>query len=251
MIAAQVSDAATLLAAADGSAGDIPIFQHFVVNGGWVTWFALIPLSFIALSLVAHYALTIRRRVLVPRALVTELEAALRLGRTEAAVKIGRSDGSMLGAIVAAGLGKLAAGGEAIRAAIDDATEAQSGKLMRRIQHLNIVGSISPMIGLFGTVVGMIRAFHRMAGMEGGMANASNAAKLSADISVAFVNTFWGLLIAVPALTIFALFRNRIEAVADECNWTAEQLINTLAEGPAASAAGQAAMRTPATAELL
>lgn len=220
-----------LLAAANGSGGEIPIFQHFVVAGGWVTWFVLIPLSFIGLSLAVHYALTIRRNALLPPSLIRELEASLRAGHPAAAAEAGRAEGGMLGAVVCAGLSKLGDGAEAVRAALDDAIDGQTARLMRRVEMLNIIGNVSPMVGLFGTVVGMIRAFNRMSGMEGGMANASNAAKLSGDISIAFVNTFWGLLIAVPALTIFAMFRNRVEAISEECNTVAEGLINTLATG--------------------
>jgi len=216
--------------AANGTAGEIPIFQHFVVAGGWVTWFVLIPLSFVGLTLAIHYALTIRRKSLLPPALIAELEATLRSGRAEGAAAAGRADGSMLGRVVYAGLSRLSDGAEAVRAAVDSAIDEQTARLMRRIELLNVVGNVSPMVGLFGTVVGMIRAFNRMAGMEGGMANASNAAKLSGDISIAFVNTFWGLLIAVPALTLFALFRNKVEAASDECSATAERLINLLSE---------------------
>lgn len=214
-----------------GGGGEIPIFQHFVVAGGWVTWFVLIPLSFIGLALAAHFALTIRRKTMLPAALLRELETSLRAGRADAAAEAGRAEGGMLGCAVEAALGRLRDGPGAVRAALDEAVELQTAKLMRRIELLNIIGNVSPMVGLFGTVVGMIRAFNRMAGMEGGMANASNAAKLSGDISIAFVNTFWGLLIAVPALTLFALFRSRVEAASDECSVTVERLVNLLGEG--------------------
>jgi len=222
-----------LLAAANGPGGEIPIFQHFVVAGGWVTWFVLIPLSFIGLALAVHYALTIRRKALLPPALIEELEETLRTGNAPAAAAASQAEGSMLGTVVFAGLSRLGEGAEAVRAALDEAIDGQTARLMRRIELLNIIGNVSPMVGLFGTVVGMIRAFNRMSGMEGGMANASNAAKLSGDISIAFVNTFWGLLIAVPALTIFAMFRNRVEAISEECNAQAERRINALGESKA------------------
>lgn len=218
----------SMLASAAASNGDIAIFQHFVVAGGWVTWFVLIPLSFVATTLVIHFVLTIRRGALVPGALVTDLDAALRVGRVSAAAETARRDGSMLGAVMHACLGRLGEGPDAVRAALDESLDLRSARLLRRVELLNIVGNVSPMIGLFGTVIGMIRAFNRMAGMEGGLGSAANAAKLSGDISIAFVNTFWGLLIAVPALALFALFRNRVDAVAEQCGATAERLLNRL-----------------------
>ena len=87
-------------------------------------------------------------------------------------------------------------------------------KLLRKIEYLNVIGNISPMIGLFGTVVGIISAFSRICQAGGGMPDAS---KLAGDISVALVTTFWGLLIAIPALSAYALFRNRIDGFAAEC----------------------------------
>lgn len=224
---------ACLLAVVNGT-GEIPVFQHFVVAGGWVTWFVLIPLSFIALTLAVHYALTIRRKAMIPPELVRQLEAALVAGRPDAAADAARADGRMLGNVMDAGLRRLRDGPEAVRTALDATLEEQTARLMRKVELLNIVGNVSPMVGLFGTVVGMIRAFNRMAGMEGGMANASNAAKLSGDISIAFVNTFWGLAVAVPALVVFAIFRMRVEAAADECGSVAERLLNLLPGHPVA-----------------
>ncbi len=86
-------------------------------------------------------------------------------------------------------------------------------RLLRRIEYLNVIGNVSPMIGLFGTVVGMIQAFARIYSAAGGMPEAD---KLAGDIAVALVTTFWGLLIAIPALSAFALFRNRIDTYAAE-----------------------------------
>jgi biopolymer transport protein ExbB len=224
---------------------DIPIFQHFVLAGGWVTWCILIPLSLVAVSLVVHFALTVRRRTLLPPSLVDELQGTLALGPVGKAAEIARRNGGMLASVVLAGLARLSQGADAVRAALDEALDQQTAKQMRRIELLNIIGNVSPMIGLFGTVVGMIRAFNRMAAMEGGLANAANAAKLSGDISIAFVNTFWGLLIAIPALAIFALFRNRVDAISDACNNEAERLLNLLGRQPKQSAAP---METPAPA---
>ena len=86
-------------------------------------------------------------------------------------------------------------------------------RLMRRIEYLNVIGNVSPMIGLFGTVVGMILAFLEIASRHGGMPAAD---KLAGNIGIALVTTLWGLGIAIPALSAFALFRNRIDTYAAE-----------------------------------
>ena len=112
-----------------------------------------------------------------------------------------------------AGVSQLTAGRDSARAAIDEAVEERATKLFRKIEYLNVIGNVSPMIGLLGTVLGMIKAFSRIFSAAGGM---PDPGKLAGDIAMALVTTFWGILIAIPALTFFALFRNRIDAFAAE-----------------------------------
>ena len=128
-----------------------------------------------------------------------------------------------------AGLSQLPAGREAARAVIDETVEELAMRLLRKIEYLNVIGNVSPMIGLFGTVVGMIQAFARIYSAAGGMPEAD---KLAGDIAIALVTTFWGLLIAIPALASFALFRNRIETYAAEVVKLCDGLLATSAPNP-------------------
>lgn len=189
-------------------------FQHFVVAGGWITWFLLIPLSMATLALTIHYLLTIRRKTQVPPALAHALVNAASRGETTRLLEAAGRDETMLGVAAFAGASQIRSGRDAARAAVDEAIEERATKLFRRIEYLNVIGSVSPMIGLLGTVLGMIQAFNRIFAAGGGM---PDAGKLAGDIAVALVTTFWGLIIAIPALTTFAIFRNRIDAFAAEC----------------------------------
>lgn len=191
----------------------ISLFRHFVIEGGWITWFVLIPLSMVMLALVIHYLIVIRRGTLVPAKLVRSLRTACKQGQAGTMLQALGSDETMLGQAACAGLSQLAAGREAALAAIDETVEELAMRLLRKIEYLNVIGNVSPMIGLFGTVVGMIQAFARIYSAAGGMPEAD---KLAGDIAIALVTTFWGLLIAIPALASFALFRNRIETFAAE-----------------------------------
>ncbi len=191
----------------------VSVLQRFVVGGGWITWCILIPLSVVTVALSVHYLLTIRRGTQAPVRLAQLLTAAGRQGQLQRVADLARQDDSMIGQAAHAGLSRLPAGREAARAAIEEAVEERAMKLLRRIEYLNIIGQVSPMIGLFGTVVGMIQAFSRIFAAGGGMPEAD---KLAGDIAVALVTTFWGLLIAIPALAAFALFRNRIDTYASE-----------------------------------
>jgi biopolymer transport protein ExbB len=89
------------------------------------------------------------------------------------------------------------------------------------VEYLNVVGNISPMIGLFGTVYGMIVAFQRLVAAGGN----PDPAELAGGISTALVTTFWGLVVAIPALAAYALIRNRIDAMTSEALVVAEELI--------------------------
>jgi len=199
--------------AASGDVTSISVFQHFVVYGGWITWFVLIPLSVVTLALAIHYLLTIRRATQTPDGLAQLLKAGVKQGRVGELLEMTAEDDSMLGRAAFAGLSQLESGRDAARAAIDEAVEERATKLLRKIEYLNVIGNISPMIGLLGTVLGMIQAFSRIFAAGGGM---PEAGKLAGDIAVALVTTFWGILIAIPALATFALFRNRIDTYAAE-----------------------------------
>ncbi|HSW46698.1 MAG TPA: MotA/TolQ/ExbB proton channel family protein [Phycisphaerae bacterium] len=191
----------------------VSLFQHFVIAGGWITWFLLIPLSVATVALVAHYAFVVRRAALAPPALVRSLKAARGKGGVGEMCRVVSDNPTMLGQAACAGFSQLTSGRDTARAAIEETVDELAMRLLRRIEYLNVIGSISPMIGLFGTVVGMIQAFSRIFAAAGGMPEAD---KLAGDIAVALVTTFWGLLIAIPALTAFALFRNRVDAYAAE-----------------------------------
>ena len=93
-----------------------------------------------------------------------------------------------------------------------------------------VLGSVAPMVGLFGTVYGMIRAFHTLVETSG----VPDPAKLALGISVALVTTFWGLLVAIPALSVFAISRNRLDALAPECVLVADEVLRPLFEKSAA-----------------
>lgn len=191
----------------------VSVFQHFVVYGGWITWFVLIPLSVVMVALAVHYLFTIRRGTQTPNALAQMLAAGARQGRIGDLLALTADDETMLGRAAFAGLSRVSDGRDAARAAIDEVVEERAMHLLRRIEYLNVIGNISPMIGLLGTVLGMIQAFSRIFAAGGGM---PEAGKLAGDIAVALVTTFWGILIAIPALTTFALFRNRIDTYAAE-----------------------------------
>jgi len=219
----------------------ISVFRHFVVDGGPITWFVLIPLSVVSIGLILHYLITIRRGTQTPATLAKSIVTFARQGLIRNVEEIASEDDSMLGQAAYAAATHVGNGRDAAMAAIDEAVEEQAGRLMRRIEYLNVIGNIGPMIGLLGTVVGMISAFSRIHA-----AGAPDPNQLVGDIAIALVNTFWGLFVAIPGLTAFAFFRNRIDAYAAECVKLCDRIVGLARED---EGAGEAPTRAAAGAK--
>src|SRR3990172_5786412 len=142
-------------------------------------------------------------------------------GKYLEAIQFTADEPSMVGYVLHAALREAPNGFGAMERALEEAIEERSAKLYRKIEYLNIIGAVSPMIGLFGTVVGMILLFSAIHA-----ADSFPRAQVVADkVSIALVATFWGLAVAIPSLSIYAVFRNRIEVMTAECAMAADRLL--------------------------
>jgi biopolymer transport protein ExbB len=110
------------------------------------------------------------------------------------------------------------------RAAVEEAGEEQTNRLYRKTEVLSIIGAIAPMLGLLGTVQGMIEAFNTIASTSG----AAKPGDLAGAISIALVTTFEGLVVAIPTLTVLSFFRTRIDSLVAEAGSKIEQLLTPL-----------------------
>ena len=108
--------------------------------------------------------------------------------------------------------------------AMAEMIEQDATALLRKIEWLHIIGNVAPMIGLFGTVWGMIDAFHGIVSAGG----QPEPADLAGGISTALVTTWWGLVVAIPALAAYGLLKNRIDSLAAEVAVTAENLLRNV-----------------------
>ncbi len=143
------------------------------------------------------------------------------------ALKFTAEDDSMLAHVMHGGLSEAANGFGAMERGMEESMDERAARLMRKIEYLNVIGNVSPMIGLFGTVFGMIKLFASIGDIGGNL----DAGQIADDISIALVTTFWGLLVAIPALSIFAMFRNRIDVLTAECALVAEGLVSVFKQG--------------------
>ena len=187
----------------------------------------ILVMSFYLIALISWMSLEYRRSVAVPDRLVREVGDLLALKQyTEAFQKLSESP-SFLGKVLAAGVRKLPSGlapaQRAMELANDDATMAME----HRTTYLATVGTLGPMIGLVGTVYGMIYSF-RVIATAGGSPQAS---QLAAGISTALFATLEGIAISIPAIFFHAMFRNRIARLSLEVALTAESLLEQFAPG--------------------
>lgn len=213
-----VAQAAPAAPPAGDSVTDI-IFSGGVV--GFLIVALLLLLSIGGMALAVEHLLTIRRSVLMPDELVAELRQTLSRGQVGQAVQRCDATPCALGAMVKMALLETEGGWPAVEKALEEETAEQAGRLFRKIEYLSVLGNIAPMVGLLGTVVGMILAFREVADTQG----AARAGELASGIYQALVTTVGGLLIAIPALAAYAVFRNRVDGLMAECMATARSLL--------------------------
>ena len=196
-------------------------FTQFVVAGGFIVWFVQIPLSIVTLYLIIENAVTIRRTRLVPHGIAREIITTIRqFGYKQLPARMPR-DHDLVSTAVKKAISHGAADATQLEQATAESLQEQVTAMLRKVEWHNVIGNISPMIGLFGTVLGMIEIFNKM-GLANGQAN---HAQLAHGISIAWVTTFWGLLTAIPALAMHGIFRNRLEAMASEAATEAELVL--------------------------
>jgi biopolymer transport protein ExbB len=185
-------------------------FQEFVLlailqAAGWPIWLLLIA-SIIALALIIERMIYLRRAKLIPRNLLNDVTQVYRSGKVNADVIKKLEANSPLGTVLAAALRNVDAPRELMKESIEEAGRGVAHTMERFLNTLGTIASLAPLMGLFGTVVGMIEIF--------GAQNASgtNPAQLAHGISVALYNTGFGLVIAMPALAFYRHFRGLVDS---------------------------------------
>ena len=190
---------------------------------GWPIW-PLILCSVIGLALVVERMLSLRERLVSPPKLLDEVMAVTRQSLPSAEVVSKLHDNSVLGQVLAAGLRAVMADPrlqeDTLRQAFENAGRVCVHQLERYLNTLGTIAAAAPLLGLFGTVVGMIEIFGSQA-----PTGASNPAMLAHGISVALYNTAFGLIIAIPALMFYRYFRGRVDEYALDLEQAAERMV--------------------------
>jgi biopolymer transport protein ExbB len=228
---AAATASAALLAAkpvfAQGSGEGATVFEQFFLSsttlGLIVTWM-LILMSVSVVALILRHMLENRSANLLPRETIRQYEEMLQNKRFREAIQQASEDRTVFGQIIHASLSEAANGFGAMERAIEEQADLLGAKRVRSIELLNVLGAVGPMLGLFGTVYGMIAAFQEIVNVGG----QPDPAQLAGGISTALVTTFWGLIVGIPAVAAAALLRNKIDGLMVEAMVQAEALISPL-----------------------
>lgn len=200
--------------------------QKWVLDGGWTMLFiGAAIIGFIALAI--YNFMTLTKAKFCPSDLKMALMDHMANCRVRSAIELAASHPSYLGRMVAYALPNIDAtrtedlGRDQIEDAMADFTTNEGRKIMTWINFLSVIAQASPMLGLLGTVIGMVGAFGTLS--EVGSADPS---QLAGDISVALLTTLWGLINAIPTIIVFYILKNRYSNLVAECVHTTEEMLN-------------------------
>ncbi len=190
---------------------------------GWPIWL-LIACSIVAFALVLERLYHLRQSLVAPPTLLEEVLAVSKNSLPNADVTSKLAENSVLGAVLAAGIRSVAAepriSEASLRQALENAGRKAVHKTERYLNTLGTIASAAPLLGLFGTIIGMIEIFGSQSPTGG-----SNPGMLAHGISVALYNTAFGLIIAIPALMFYRYFRGRVDEFQLTMEIAAEQLV--------------------------
>ncbi len=215
--------------AASGTGGLLDI----VLSGG--VFGLLIMLTLFSLSVATAYLIfdqfmTLKRTEVLPEGVSETVRQSLLAGRPVEADAACRRAPSVLSLVLLSGLSEMDLGWREVEKAVEDSLAEQAARLMRRIEYLSVIGNIAPMVGLLGTVTGMILTFQQVASTRG----AAGAGDLAEGIYQALVTTVGGLLVAIPSLGAFAICRNRVDSLVAEVAHQAQHALLPIKRRPAA-----------------
>jgi biopolymer transport protein ExbB len=188
---------------------------------GWPIWFLLLA-SVIALGLIIERSVSLRAKRIIPPALFEQVVAVYRRQGVSGEILERLSRDSPLGAVLAAGLRNHKSSRYVMKEAIEEAGRTVAHQLERFLTTLGTIATAAPLLGLFGTVIGMIEIFASQS------PTGTNPAQLAHGISIALYNTAFGIAIAIPALIFYRHYKNKVDTYVVEMELQASKLVDIL-----------------------
>jgi biopolymer transport protein ExbB len=207
-------------------------------------WFGLVLLilSFIMVAIIMMNVMQVRRDVLMPPDFIEAFEEKINAKDYQAAYEVSRADDSFIARVLTNGLSKLNRGYEEAVEGMQEIGEEENMNLEHRISYLALIGAIAPMIGLMGTVSGMIESFETIANST----TSPKPADLAQGISKALFTTLEGLVVAIPAMVGYSLLRNQVAKLVLEVGIVSEGLMSKLPMAASGKKGGGAPAPAPA-----
>jgi biopolymer transport protein ExbB len=198
-------------AAPEPAGGDVETYQRrsfltVLLDGlGWVFSLVFLFISITLVALIVMNVLMARNDALMPATLIEEFDGHVKERRYQDAYNLVKDNESFLARVLTAGMAKLTGGYEQAMEAMQEEGEKQNMTLEHRLSYVSLIGTVSPMIGLFGTVYGMMESFGQIRAAGDVTPKAS---ELAGGIETALTTTLVGLFLAIPAIIAYGLLRN-------------------------------------------
>lgn len=210
-----------LLAQEDAPAQVEESLFKLIFRAGGVIGMIIIGMSVVGVALIVEHAINVTRDKLAPPEAIEELEGLLDNNNVQEAYDFCEQNPGYLTNVMAAALPKLSAGFDSMEQAAADVGEEEAIKLHAKVSWLSLLGNIAPMMGLLGTVSGMLSAFGVIE-----RSTSPNPAELAGGIKEALVTTMLGLTVAIPMMVGFFFFRNRVVKIILEISAITDDLLD-------------------------
>lgn len=183
-------------------------FWQLLISGGWIMLIIAL-LSVAAVALIVELFLKLRPSLIMPLDFLMTTKEALKSGDVKRAQDLCSLKKGFLANIIRGGLDKAGYSLKAIQDAMTETGAKEATDLQQRVAYLSSIGTISPMLGLLGTVLGMIKSFNIIAFQAG----LGKPTLLAGGVAQALVTTAFGLIVGIPAMGFYFYFRNRLEKI--------------------------------------
>lgn len=199
--------------------------DELLINGGWVMW-VLAFLSVLALALILYFFFALREKKLVPRELTNQIRLFIKDNRYEDIARICKRNKGMLSKVVLSGLLRGSSDPQVVANTMETVGRRESESMMRKVRYLSDIGTVAPMLGLLGTVIGMISAFNLIAFDI----SAVKPVALASAVAQALVTTAAGLIVAIPCMGFFFYFRGKLQSLVSQVEEIAVEIADSLTE---------------------
>ncbi len=218
--------AGTLMIAQDNGGGDQANQQEGVsvfglIHNAGVIGYLIVALSIVSVALIIEHFLSIQRDKLIPPDLVSEVDRLLQEEQYDEALGVCEMEPTFFTNVMAAGIAKIGMGLDEVEKSVQEALKSEQVRLENKISWLSLIGNIAPMLGLLGTVMGMINAFQQIAATRN-----PPPSKLAGGIYQALVTTTMGLIVGIPVLAAYFFFRNRLNQLISETGLVVEDILD-------------------------